>query len=101
MMENTRKLLKPDEVAHLLRVHQRHLRRLVREGKFPAPIQVSERKPVWSEADVAAWIDARRPVSVGPWRPSCAPSRLVQHNSETEVTKPSALCNQFVTAETQ
>jgi predicted DNA-binding transcriptional regulator AlpA len=65
MTENPKKLLRPDEVADLLRVHQRHLRKLVRQGKFPRPIQVSERKPVWNEADISAWIDARRPPSLG------------------------------------
>jgi prophage regulatory protein len=32
--------------------------RLIKDGKFPAPIRLSERKPVWIEAELDAWEDS-------------------------------------------
>jgi predicted DNA-binding transcriptional regulator AlpA len=34
-----------------------HVRRLVREGKFPAPIAISEARIAWRSADVEAWLE--------------------------------------------
>jgi hypothetical protein len=36
-----------------------HVRRLVKVGKFPAPIQLSEHKIAWLEAEIDAMIAAR------------------------------------------
>jgi prophage regulatory protein len=36
-----------------------YLRKLVKEGKFPAPIYLSERRPAWTEAMLDAWIAQR------------------------------------------
>ena len=33
--------------------------RLVKQGKFPTPIQLSERRRAWRMSDVVDWIDAR------------------------------------------
>ena len=33
-----------------------HLRRKVKAGEFPAPVQVSDRRIAWREDDVDAWI---------------------------------------------
>lgn len=33
--------------------------RLVRAGRFPAPVQISAQRVAWSVAAVDAWIDAR------------------------------------------
>ena len=36
-----------------------HVRKLVKAGKFPAPIQLSENKIAWLEAEIDAMIAAR------------------------------------------
>ena len=36
--------------------HPNHIRRLVHAGKFPKPIYLSTRKPVWLEDALNAWI---------------------------------------------
>jgi hypothetical protein len=36
-----------------------HVRRLVKAGKFPAPLQLSENKIAWLEAEIDAMISAR------------------------------------------
>ena len=33
-----------------IRYSRNHLRRLIRRGKFPPPIYLSERRPAWTEA---------------------------------------------------
>lgn len=33
-----------------------HIRRLVKAGKFPAPIYLSERRPAWTEVQLDEWI---------------------------------------------
>jgi len=37
-----------------------HIRRLVKSGKFPAPIQLSESRVAWIESEVDDWLRARR-----------------------------------------
>lgn len=36
-----------------------HVRRLVRSGKFPSPISLSESRIAWNEAEIDAWLEAR------------------------------------------
>lgn len=36
-----------------------HLRRLVKDGKFPCPIQLSSARIAWNEAEVDAWVEVR------------------------------------------
>lgn len=38
-----------------------HLRRKVRDGSFPAPIKLSERRIAWPEEAIDAWL-AERPL---------------------------------------
>ena len=58
-----------------------HIRRLVKAGKFPAPIQLSENKIAWLEAEIDAMIAARaeerNSKPIDPRRPElAAPKRL-------------------------
>ena len=39
--------------------HPNHIRRLVHAGKFPKPVYLGARKPVWLEDEIDAWIDAK------------------------------------------
>jgi hypothetical protein len=58
-----------------------HVRKLVKAGKFPAPIQLSENKIAWLEAEIDAMIAARaeerkiKPIDPRPSEPA-APKRL-------------------------
>jgi prophage regulatory protein len=36
-----------------------HLRRLVKAGKFPRPIRLSESRIAWDEAEIDSWLKAR------------------------------------------
>jgi len=36
-----------------------HLRRMVKAGKFPRPIPLSESRIAWDEAEIDAWLKAR------------------------------------------
>jgi excisionase family DNA binding protein len=45
-------LMKAKEVAAVVRLSVRELRRLVREGKFPAPLTIGTRSIRWRRADV-------------------------------------------------
>lgn len=36
-----------------------HIRRLVRAGKFPQPIRLSESRIVWDEAEIDSWLQER------------------------------------------
>jgi predicted DNA-binding transcriptional regulator AlpA len=36
-----------------------HLRRKAKAGEFPAPIQISDSRIAWDEAEIDAWMKAR------------------------------------------
>jgi prophage regulatory protein len=36
-----------------------HIWRLVRDGKFPAPVRLGENTIAWDEAEILAWLAAR------------------------------------------
>jgi prophage regulatory protein len=58
------RLLREPEVKRLtggLSRSQRH--RMVRAGKFPAPVKISERASAWRESDIAAWLASLAPAS--------------------------------------
>ncbi len=46
-----------------------HLRRKVRAGEFPAPVQISNRRIGWHEEEIVAWLAAlpkQAPASAAP-----------------------------------
>lgn len=49
-------LLTMSEVAHALQMEVRTLKRLIRMGLFPAPLQMSPGVSVWTREDVAAHV---------------------------------------------
>jgi prophage regulatory protein len=52
-----RLLAEPD--VHRLTTLSRSTRwRQVREGKFPAPVKITERRIAWRERDIVAWLTA-------------------------------------------
>lgn len=55
-------LLRIGELAELLRVSPRHLRRLADSGRMPAPVRLGHSLR-WRRADLLAWIEAGCPAA--------------------------------------
>ena len=53
---NSLNILKATQVSARTSISIPHIRRLAREGKFPQPIQLTENRSGWLEADVDEWI---------------------------------------------
>lgn len=60
-MDDQLKLLTKRAVSDLLDVHEQTVMRLVREGRFPAPLRTGAVGSAvrWRARDVADWIDQR------------------------------------------
>lgn len=41
--------------------HEVHIRRLVRAGKFPEPVELGPGRVAFREEDVDRWLESRRP----------------------------------------
>ncbi len=53
-------VLRIEAVAQRVSFHPVHIRRLVRDGKFPAPIRLGENRVAWIEEEVEGWLVAKR-----------------------------------------
>ena len=53
------KLLRWPDVQTRVGICRSHAESLIREGKFPKPIKLSERVSAWVESDVNIWIEQR------------------------------------------
>jgi predicted DNA-binding transcriptional regulator AlpA len=51
--------LRVSALAPRLGISKNTIWRLVREGKFPKPIKLSEKVTVWKACDVLAWLDSK------------------------------------------
>ena len=67
MKENDR-LLKAKEVCEKIGVSESTLRRMVKEGDFPAPIRISKRASRWRLSEVEEWMDTRPPATDDNWQ---------------------------------
>jgi prophage regulatory protein len=54
------RVLKIDSVAARVSFHPVHIRRLVRDKKFPAPIRLGENRVAWIESEIDAWLVSKR-----------------------------------------
>ncbi len=52
-------MLTPNELAKLIQVHTRTLRRMRHEGKIPEPVYLNSR-PRWRRADIDRWLEEPR-----------------------------------------
>jgi prophage regulatory protein len=52
--------LRVSTLAPRLGISKNQIWRLVREGKFPKPIKLSEKVTVWKADDVLAWLDSKQ-----------------------------------------
>ena len=57
MKEDKLRLLPMREVTGLTSLSASSIRRLSREDKFPRPVQVTESRVAWLEAEVNKWIE--------------------------------------------
>jgi len=53
------RLLRRYEVLHRIGLGRSRLYDLVAQGKFPAPVRISDRAVAWREDEVDAWIASR------------------------------------------
>ena len=58
-MARQMQLLKSAEVVERVGIGHQTLRRWVRAGKFPAPIQIGPRRIAWLIEDIEEWLDSR------------------------------------------
>jgi predicted DNA-binding transcriptional regulator AlpA len=52
-------LLSLDDVASRVRRSKQWVRAKVKEGLFPKPLDFGYARPVWSERQLVAWLDAK------------------------------------------
>lgn len=71
---NADPLLRPDEVARMLRCSRRTLQRWVKRGVLPQPIHLSVQKRLWRQSTIRALVEAREAAALASGRqeaPSC------------------------------
>ena len=56
---SSRQALRVDSVVSRIGISKTHLYRLVKEGKFPAPIKLSEHVSAWDAELVDHWLKAK------------------------------------------
>lgn len=57
--ESERRLLRRPDVSRATGLGRSTIYRLVRLGRFPSPLKISDRASAWVESDVQAWIHER------------------------------------------
>lgn len=45
-------------VEQITTLHRTQIARMVKAGRFPAPVYISARRKAWSQPLIAAWVDA-------------------------------------------
>lgn len=50
------KYLNINDITESLKVDKQTLKRWIKEGKFPAPMQVNDRLTIWSYAIIENWV---------------------------------------------
>jgi predicted DNA-binding transcriptional regulator AlpA len=53
-------ILRIKHVSERVNYHPARIRRLVKAGKFPAPIQLSPSRVAWVSAGIDEWLEAKR-----------------------------------------
>lgn len=65
------RVIKTGEAAALLGISMTHFRKMLRDGKLPAPVVLDARKLGWRVSDLSAWLETR----VRPHNDNAAPVR--------------------------
>lgn len=63
--QNLKRFMRIPEVAELTTLSAQHIRTLVRQGKFPRPIKLTENTSVWEVTTINDWINERIALSNG------------------------------------
>ena len=53
------KILRKPEVGQRIGLSPVHIMRLVRQGRFPAPVRISDNSIGWPQHEIDAWIEER------------------------------------------
>jgi prophage regulatory protein len=53
-------VLSIDAVSTRVCYHPGHIRRLIRDGKFPAPVRLGENRVAWIESEINDWLESKR-----------------------------------------
>ena len=56
------RLLRINAVAESVEYHPVHVRRLIKAGKFPAPIRLGENRVAWIKSEIDEWLEMKRQV---------------------------------------
>jgi len=57
-------LLRRYQVEHLVGLKKSAIYKMIREGKFPKPVRISDRAVAWRQEEVEQWIKSREVVEV-------------------------------------
>jgi prophage regulatory protein len=52
-------LLRRPEVSQRVKLSKSSIYRLIKTGRFPSPVQLSQNSVAWSQAEIDAWIAQR------------------------------------------
>ena len=81
------RILRAGEVSRITGLPRMTRHRAVRNGLFPAPVQIGIRAVGWRESDMAAWLADRRPnntaINENGRRPGEAPAGIMLGASTT------------------
>jgi predicted DNA-binding transcriptional regulator AlpA len=58
-MNDKTKYLTLSEVALIVPLSKQTIRQMAKSGEFPAPINLSPKKPLWIEAEVRNWLNEK------------------------------------------
>ena len=53
------KYLLRDELPSVCRYSRQVMRRMIKDGEFPCPIEVSPNRFAWKESEIQSWLDSR------------------------------------------
>ena len=56
MMEGPDRLIGIKELVEMLGISENTLRRMIKEGRFPKPINIAPRCPRWWLSDILKWL---------------------------------------------
>jgi prophage regulatory protein len=60
------RLIREPEVMQITGLKRTTMRTLIKRGRFPQPVELSDRTIAWPLSRVAAWIESRKPVAIKP-----------------------------------
>jgi prophage regulatory protein len=59
-MEKTSRFLRIEEVSRITGLTKGGLYKLIRQGRFPAPIKITTRSSGWADDHIVNWVDTKK-----------------------------------------